>query len=146
MDLTTYNKTEQRTERAALFSANEVTQILDLLESKKRQQERLLVRLKNKILPVCPDAIALFHLEHNLVKLVTFEAKTYFIQKSLDELEQKCDLSFYRVNRQFLVNKRAIVDVTTAGRRTITVNLSFAYPHPITVSKNKYGEFLDWLV
>lgn len=120
--------------------------ILELLEKRKRGDDRMLVRYKDKILPVAFMDIALFYLENELVQLVTFDSKSYFIQKNLEELEKQMGNSFYRVNRQFLVNKTAIKDVSTSITRSITLNLNIEVPHKPVVSKQKAAGFLDWLI
>jgi len=119
--------------------------ILELLEKNNKGDDRMLVRYKDKILPVAYTDIALFYLEHELVQLVTFDNKSYFIQKSLEELEKQMGNGFYRVNRQFLVNKAAIKDVSSSITRTITINLKFGFAIKPVVSKQKAASFLDWL-
>ena len=119
--------------------------ILELLEKKNKNDDRMLVRFKDKILPIAYTDIALFFLEHELVQLVTFDNKSYFVQKSLEELEKQMGDRFYRVNRQFLVNKAAIKDVSTSITRSITINLKFNFTNKPVVSKQKAASFLDWL-
>jgi two-component system response regulator LytT len=119
--------------------------ILEILEKRNKSDDRMLVRYKDKIMPVAYTDIALFFLEHELVQLVTFDNKAYFVQKSLEELEKQMGDSFYRVNRQFLVNKAAIKDVSTSITRSITINLKFNFTNKPVVSKQKAASFLDWL-
>ncbi len=119
--------------------------IIELFDKKSRGEERLLVRFKDKILPIAFDDVAFFYLENELTQLVMFDGKSYIIQKTLEELEKQGGLSFFRANRQYLINKRAIKDLSTSLTRSMTVNLKFAFPSRIDVSKNKAGNFLDWL-
>jgi two-component system response regulator LytT len=119
--------------------------IFELLKNKGRSDDRMLVRYQDKIMPIAYTDIALFFLEHELVQLVTFDNRSYFVQKSLEELEKLMGDRFYRVNRQFLVNKTAIKDVSTSITRTITINLKFNFTNKPIVSKQKAASFLDWL-
>lgn len=119
--------------------------ILEMLEKRSKGDNRMLVRYQDKILPVAYADIALFFLEHELVQLVTFDNKSYFVQKSLEELEKQMGDNFYRVNRQFLVNREAIKDVSTSITRNITINLKFNFTNKPVVSKQKATSFLDWL-
>jgi hypothetical protein len=119
--------------------------IVELLDKRSRGQYRLLVRFKDKILPVSFTDIAFFYLENELTQLVTFDGKSYIIQKNLDELGKQGGLSFFRANRQYLVNRAAIKDLSTNLTRCMTVNLNFSFPTKIDVSKNKSGYFLEWL-
>jgi len=108
-------------------------------------EERILVRYKDKIIPIMHQDIALFHLDYGLVQLVTLDNKSYFVQRSLEDLDNHLGTNFYRVNRQSLVNKLAIRDLSTSLTRSITVNLKCTFAGQITVSKLKSGDFLDWL-
>jgi hypothetical protein len=119
--------------------------IIDLFDKRSRLEDRLLVRYKDKILPIAFNDIAFFYLENELTKLVTFEKKTYIIQKNLDELEKQAGVIFFRANRQYLINKLAIKDLSTSLTRSMTVNLNIEFPTKIDVSKNKAGYFLEWL-
>jgi DNA-binding LytR/AlgR family response regulator len=53
--------------------------------------------------------------------------------------------SFYRVDRQHLINRKAIKDVSQYFSRKLLLNLIIEYPAAITVRKEKITEFLDWL-
>ena len=119
--------------------------IIELFDKRGRSEDRLLVRYKDKILPIAFTEIAFFFLENELTQLVTFEGKSYIIQKTLDELEKQAGVTFFRANRQYLVNKLAIKDLSTSLTRSMTVNLKISFPSKIDVSKNKSGYFLEWL-
>jgi hypothetical protein len=119
--------------------------IIELLDKKNGTEDRLLVRYKDKILPIAFNDIAFFFLENELTQLVTFEGKAYTIQKTLDELEKQAGITFFRANRQYLLNKIAIKDLSTSLTRSMTVNLKLAFPAKIDVSKSKSGHFLEWL-
>jgi two-component system response regulator LytT len=120
--------------------------VLELLAKRSRVDDRMLVRYKDKILPIAYSDIALFYLENELIQLITNDNKSYFVQKTLDELERDAGESFYRVNRQFIINKDAIKDVSTSLTRTISVNLKLAFSQKITVSRNRAVHFLEWLI
>jgi DNA-binding LytR/AlgR family response regulator len=83
----------------------------------------ILVHFKEKILPVKIGDIALFHLHNEVVRLMGFDGKSFLVNKSLEELELLAGAGFYRVNRQFLVNRLAIKDVSQYFGRKLLVNL-----------------------
>ncbi len=115
------------------------------IPKRKPAEDRLLVRYKDKIIPLPYTDIALFYLEHELIQLTTFSGKSYFVQRSLEDLEKNLGVDFYRVNRQALVNKMAIKDLSISLNRTITVNLNCTFSQKIVVSKLRSNIFLDWL-
>lgn len=105
----------------------------------------LLINHKDKILPIKIDQIALFYVENEITHLVTFEHKEFTINKNLEELEQSAGKAFFRVNRQYLINRKAVVDVTRYFSRKLLVNLAVPFEDDITVSKEKSPQFLAWL-
>ncbi len=105
----------------------------------------VLVYYKEKIMPVSIADIALFHLQDEVVRLVTFGKQQYVVNKNLEELERLAGRQFYRVNRQGLVNREAIKDVSQDGTRTLVVNLLVPFDEKLTVGRVKAGDFLSWL-
>jgi len=109
------------------------------------EQRSILVYHKDKIMPVRLNDIALFYLKHELTHLVTFDEKQYFLNHSLEELEKLAAGQFYRANRQSLINRTAVRDVSQYFGRKLLINLTIAFPEKITVGKVKASTFLSWL-
>lgn len=116
-----------------------------LQKDTSRKSSAVLVHYKDKIMPVRLDEIALFYIENEVTYLHTFEKKIYSIGKTLEELEQICGDSFFRMNRQYLVNRKAVIDAAHYFSRKLSVNLSIPFSEKITVSKEKTPAFLAWL-
>lgn len=124
----------------------QLQKIMRLFESKEVENPTsILVRYKDKILPVKLQDAAVFFLENDLVYVITFDHKKFLTGKHLEELEKTSGKNFYRANRQFLVNRNAIVDVSNQLGRKLWVNVSVPLKESITVSKDKMGHFLKWL-
>jgi two-component system, LytTR family, response regulator LytT len=105
----------------------------------------VLVHYKDKILPVRIDDIALFYIENEVTHLLTFESKTYLINKNLEELEILSGTNFFRANRQCLINRKAVIDASQYFTRKLSVNISVPYKDKIMISKEKTPQFLSWL-
>jgi DNA-binding LytR/AlgR family response regulator len=110
-----------------------------------RKQRSVLVFYKEKIVPVNVDEIALFYLQNDVTRLVTFGKQQYVVGRPLEELERTVEGRFYRVNRQILVNRRAIIDVSQYFGRKLLLNLSVPFSEKVTVGRLKTHDFLDWL-
>jgi DNA-binding LytR/AlgR family response regulator len=110
-----------------------------------RKQQSVLVFYKEKIVPVDTVDIALFYLHNEVTRLVTFGKQQYVVGKHLEELERTIAGRFYRVNRQYLVNRRAIKDVSHYFGRKLLLNLSIPFEEKVTVGRLRAGDFLDWL-
>jgi len=120
--------------------------ILNLLDKRNVPlATSVLVYYKDKVIPIKFDEIALFCIEHEIVTLVTFDNKTYTINKYLDVLEQLAGNRFFRVNRQFLVNRKAVRDAAQFFSQKLSLNLTIVFKDTITVSKDKTSLFLNWL-
>ena len=133
-------------ERKFLGSNQQIEKILQLFENRTNQKQgSVLVYHKDKILPVKLDDIALFYIELEITYLITFGQKTFTISKSLEELEETTGNSFYRANRQYLVNRKAIKEASQYFARKLSITLSIPFGETITVSKVKVPDFLNWL-
>lgn len=120
--------------------------IMNLLEQKSiRQASSIIVYQGDKIIPVEIESIALFFLEDNYVFAFTFGQKRHIVSQTLEELENLCGPFFFRVNRQYLVNRKAIKDAARYLNRKILVHLHVNYPGQILVGKLKASLFLEWL-
>ena len=95
-----------------VFSANDESPyhaVLQLLSERNTQRvSSILVYQQDKIIPIKLEDIALFYLEHDVTRLITFSGKVFFPNKKLDELEKLTGQYFFRANRQFLVCRKVI--------------------------------------
>lgn len=107
--------------------------------------QTILVYYQDKILPIKLEDIVLFYIENESLYLMTFDLQEYYLNKTLEETEQLCSNDFFRVNRQCLVNRKAIKDASQYQSRRLCVNLSVPFHEVITISKEKTPQFLAWL-
>lgn len=105
----------------------------------------ILVHFKDRILPIRIENIALFYIENEIVYLITLDNRKYSVNKTLDELTQLCGNNFFRTNRQYLINRKSIVDASQYFNRKLSVNVSVPVVDKVTVSKTKATQFLIWL-
>lgn len=130
------------------FSAKRVSYeaIFDHFATKTpKKTASLLITFKDKIIPIKIEDIALFYIEYEETRLITFDQKSYVLNKKLEELERICGDDFFRVNRQSLLNRTAIKDVAHFFSRKLVVNLTIPFKDNITISKEKSPQFLEWL-
>jgi DNA-binding LytR/AlgR family response regulator len=107
--------------------------------------QTLLVNYKNKIIPVKISDIAFFTIEHKATAMITLQNQQFTINHTLDELELICGVSFFRANRQFLINKAAVKEVLHYGLRKLFVHLHVATHEDVVINKVKTTAFLNWL-
>ncbi|GGH12181.1 response regulator transcription factor [Sphingobacterium alkalisoli] len=105
----------------------------------------LLVHHKDIVLPIRMIDVAMVYLKNNLVYLCTFDERTYYPNKGLDELEQLMGEQFFRVNRQYLVNRKAVTHASSLLSRKMSLAVSVPHDEIITISREKSPQFLKWL-
>jgi DNA-binding LytR/AlgR family response regulator len=106
----------------------------------------LLVNQGEKIIPLKMAEVACFYLDGHALSLVTFRHQRYYYASSLDEVQKRISPAlFYRANRQFIVNRDAVVGVERYFTRRLVVKLSVDTPEKVIISKTKSTEFLEWL-
>lgn len=132
-----------------IFSADPIPQyeaLLKLLSGNEVQKTAsILVYHQDKIIPINLEDIALYYLSNEITHLLTFSGKTYYPNKNLDELERLSGGSFFRANRQYLICRKSIIDVSSFFSRKLSLNLNIPFPEKIIVSKGKAPLFLKWL-
>lgn len=119
--------------------------LIQQLHDSGRKAASVLVYKQDKIVPVKFEEVAMAYLANEVTHLLTFGGKTYYPNKTLDELEKLGGADYFRVNRQFLVRRNAIADVSSFFSRRLSLNLTIVFPERVTVSKLRVPQFLEWL-
>lgn len=130
-----------------VFSSHSMVEQLQglLQETQQPRASSILVNYREKIIPVPIAEIAVFHIENQTTYLTLFSGERYFVNHTLDQLQQLCGASFFRVNRQILVNRAAVKEASHHLSRKLSVNLTIPFEHTITMRKEKLADFLTWL-
>jgi len=76
----------------------------------------------------------------------TMEGHSIFTEHSLTALMTllPADL-FYKINRQYILQKGAIKEVLPSYLRNLEIKLTVPVKHKLTINKNKRTDFLNWL-
>ena len=106
----------------------------------------ILVHHKDKIIPVDHADVAFFYYGQGYITIKLLNGTSYSLNQGIDEVEQTTDPRvFYRANRQFLINRRAIRDIEKFFARKLVIKIAIDTPEPVIVSKAKASDFLGWL-
>jgi two-component system, LytTR family, response regulator LytT len=119
-----------------------VTQATQAAESNKKS---LIVINGDKITPIQLQDIALCYIEYENVFVKTATGKEYLVNKTLEEMEQVLGADFFRVNRQHIVKRATVAYANTSLSRKLILSLRVEHPIKISVSKEKYQSFIQWL-
>lgn len=108
--------------------------------------QMMLVRYKDKIIPVAMEEVAFFYTFAERVTLTTLSGVSYPVDKTLDALMQQLPVDrFYRANRQFIVSRSAVKDIAIWFGSRLSLNLTVETPERIIISKARVPEFKRWL-
>jgi len=132
-----------------LFNTREVTALpadhVPVLE-KSVTKQYVLVYYKEKIIPIRTADIHFVYAANGMVCVYIAGQNEYMIHYTLDQLEEILDpFSFFKANRQFIINRNMIVNVEHYYGRRLLVKLTMETPIMILVSKIKAIDFLRWL-
>lgn len=106
----------------------------------------LLIHFQGRITPVKTADIAFIHYANGIVSVHTHNRQKQVLTHTLDELETMLHPDhFFRANRQFIINRSAIVNVEHYFSRRLVVQLTVTPPESLIVSKVKSTEFLQWM-
>ena len=106
-----------------------------------------LIPFRDKLVPLTPEEIAYFHTSDERVSVATLDGRTLPVDRSLDTLMGQLPAAdFYRANRQFIVSRRAIADLSVWFGSRLTLNLCVKTPERIVISKARVPEFKRWFL
>jgi len=133
--------------KKALAWENDMMQNLrTLFTEKKYYKNTILVRVRESYIPVEVDSIGLFILENEVVWAWRFDNQRHPVFKTMDEIESSLDpAQFYRINRQTLINRKAIKEIEPYFNRKMVVRTSLNIKYQLIVSRLKVTPFMDWI-
>jgi len=105
----------------------------------------VLVHQGDRIIPISIEKIALFFIENDTTFLYTFDQKKHSVNQKMDSLEKLFTPLFFRANRQFLINRKAVKDASHYFNRKMVANLNISFKEKIVVVKLKVTDFVKWL-
>jgi DNA-binding LytR/AlgR family response regulator len=131
--------------QALTVSESTAGQLAGLVQQQAPQRS-FLIQFREKIYPVPARQVALVALENEVVYLYTFDNGKHPIFKTLEEVEGLLEAgNFFRINRQMLINRDAVVAVEPYYNRKVMVKTNVAPTEKPVVSRLKVTAFLEWV-
>lgn len=125
-----------------------IKRIISEIKKENNYKTHFLIPVKgDKFIPLEVDSIMLIYISEGVVKAVDNENTQYVFSQTLDELTEMLNPQlFFRVNRQFLVSKKAIRDVNIwfNGRLVLNLKNNIHIDERIIVSKARATDFKEW--
>jgi len=122
--------------------------ILKIYNSKINSESKksFLVYYQEKLIPLAIDSIAFFHKKNQVTYATKKNNKTFVVDRTLEEIQNELSsVDFYRANRQFIIQRSSIEDITFYFNGRLIVNILPKPEEKIIVSKAKATDFKNWL-
>ncbi len=125
----------------------QIQNLLGLLQTKQKTfRQSYLVQKGDKLIPIATQDFAFFFIQNGVVRGTTNKNLTYHLDTKLEDLEKELNPNdFFRVNRQFLLQRSAIKDLNIYFNGRLIVNSIPLPQEQIIVSKANAPKFKRWL-
>ena len=144
------NKLEQLTSTNAESSSDSsispqvIASMMEMVQPNK-YKSFFLLPLRDKLVPLAIDQIAFIYVDEKLTRAVSFDGKSYAIDKPLDNIfSQLNPARFFRANRQYIIAHSAIKDISIWPLSKLHITLSVPTPDKIIIPRARAAEFKDW--
>ncbi|ADB39727.1 LytR/AlgR family response regulator transcription factor [Spirosoma linguale] len=123
-----------------------LTQFLPQWSAATQYNRSFLVRVRERLVPVAVADIECIAFEHEVSYLYTRKNDKYPLFKTMDEIEAALDpTQFFRINRQMIVQRNAIVAIEPYFNRKVVLTLTAKPADLPIVSRLKVTPFLAWV-
>ena len=120
---------------------------LMMVAEQKTLRQSFLVRFRDKLIPLGQEDIAYCYTSEEKVFAYGYNGERYPMEYTLEALQGMLSpTKFYRANRQFIIARDAVADISVWFGSRLSVNLKMETPEKIIVSKARVPEFKQWLV
>ena len=119
--------------------------LMTQLGGRKKYKSCFLIPERDKLIPLATNNIACIFIDLKTVKAVSMDKRIYYMSQTLDDLMNQLDPEiFFRANRQFIVSRQAIKDISIWFGNKLSLNVVVDVPEKIIISKARVSEFKNW--
>ena len=122
---------------------HQIKGLIDLVNGKaKAYKSTFLVHHRDEMIPLKTEKIAYFRIDTGIVKGTALDNKSYIMDGKLEDIEEDLNPEqFYRANRQFIINRDAIVNIKSYFNGKLIVVVNPVCDERLVVRKAKATEF-----
>lgn len=122
------------------------SRINSVAQIQQSEQHVFLVHFRDKIIPLHSQDIAFLHTFEERVTAYCHNGSKYQIDLTLEALQSKLSAGeFFRANRQFIISRKAVKDISVWFGSRLTANLVIDTPERIIIPKARVHDFKHWL-
>lgn len=120
---------------------------LSQLAPAPKYKDKLLIPYRDKLLPVNLKDVSCFYTTDKSTSIYLKDGGMYPVSKTLEQIMSSLNpADFIRANKQFIVARDSVTDITIWFDSRLLVTLDVEVPERIYISKNKASEFKSWVV
>lgn len=109
-------------------------------------EQVFLVHFRDKIIPLQTKDIAFVHTFEERVTAYCHNGEKYQIDMTLETLQSKLSSNdFFRANRQFIISRKAVSDISIWFGSRLAVNTTIETPERVIIPKARVHDFKNWL-
>lgn len=117
------------------------------LAATPRYMEKLLIPVKDNLLPVSLKEVSCFYTTNKNTCIYLKNGCSYPYARTLEQINVQLNpADFIRANKQFIVSRDSVKSITIWFDNRLLVTLDVEVPERIYISKNRASEFKSWLV
>lgn len=112
-----------------------------------KYMEKVLVPIHDRLVLLPLSEVPFFYTTGRNTRVYMNDGKSYPYPKTLDGVMELLDPNkFFRANKQFIIAKESITNITIWFDNRLLITLSCETPERIYISRNKAAEFKQWVV
>ncbi len=136
----------EKWQRLASIERKEYSKRVSEVAQNRPTKQTFLVHFRDKIIPLKVEDIAFFHTFEEHVTAYCHSGEKYPIDHTLEALQSKLPSEeFFRANRQFIISRKAVKDISVWFGSRLSANLTLETPERIVIPKARVHDFKDWL-
>ena len=121
--------------------------LIEMINKKSDFQKRIIIRFGDIIKAIEINDVAYFYTENKINYLRIFSGQSYPIDQNLDQVEAMLDPRiFFRINRQFIVNIKAIGKMVSYSKSRVKLELQPPSEAETIVSTDRSPNFKSWII
>lgn len=123
-----------------------VEKLSQQVAAKNECPQAFLVQVRDKIIPLRTDEIAYCYTRDEKVTACDMQGRRFQLDKPLEALQAMLpEQEFFRANRQFIVARRAVKEISIWFGSRLTLTLEVELPERLVVPKARVPEFKRWM-
>jgi two-component system LytT family response regulator len=130
------------------YSNQQLLQLQQLIQQLKmpvKVMPTFISYVKDQLIPFSAESVVYFYTSSQIVTAVS-EQREFVLNETLEEIENRLPTElFFRANRQFIIQKKFVVNAELYFNNRLVVHLKQKTPEKIIISREKAGAFKEWL-